>query len=1215
MSGIKENTNPSKTMPSYNNLYDGVSLPAKDEVAAAIAAVQSRRGGSLTPLSSPHTLNSPGCLSTPGVRRFDLKNPPTSTRSAGAATASASLFRQSHAKLQSFSFGESTETESSGPHSPFAPAGYALSPSMAQLRARQIIDESKSKRMAVGSPLSPAYDDSDDDTDLSSLNVDPAMMAQVGEFIDAIHKKKSLTGIKNASPANKDIGRQNNAPSDVRQKELNVVTENGNIQSPSNAEPTPRRANLKIDSLGVKSSHTPTPYLPDDDSSSHDDSDEHATRKNVEQFIDSLQFDDTQIAKGNIEPETEEEMDSFISSIEKPITSVGTNVEVKSVENNAHPDHQIFNKHALLPALETDISGPTIADELNAISLVDEKNNVATDGVEVKSNNGSMCQSINETERSAIAPTKFSFYTKESLLPMERSTHLTTGPVAPVEGKNVVEPKNTAHLTPRDKIKPDRSISYSPSSPVGQHSSPSSPQHKIAAYSTDSAVKKHDEDPLSPISLAAKQETSIPSSSALGRCSKSPTSKVATQSGGNNENPEYDASLARISKQIEEVVRSEVPSLTLGKVLAEANRRGITLDVVTEIYKKERFKFSSEKIAKWEAMAGVSPKNESNEVSSVDAKNVQSPRNDTHIQSSHHVTKDISSAALQELHPPIRKKVPLTPAMNSPLASEASELVSLASSKGEFNESQENTRELQELTAQSNDVTPTMQTSLEHTTVAEVANNICDESANSADSQNSLPKHDLTSATVREQKATQIKAIDTSPSPQCIADCSSASIHILSPQSMLDSFVVKIKEAVRSDNPSQELGIILAEAKKNHIPVNPLVELYTKERMALQSVPKDIVVSDDKSDDIALAPTKTEESDISDAISSGHLSDEKGLSEMQLLQLQQLVSNSGEFEEGLFAKHPEVDVDDDVEKAAEQHLQDINAFFSKFDIDGDETQEQAAKKSPEQQTPITEASEDRHDNSPACQFKTSKVQFEVNPIQEIADDPQDSSQYCERGNVAEVTTLKNGNETVLYMQESSLEVEFVEPVEPINSSPVKEKKKKIKKKKILKIRPRDNRRAVVLRDDLPGYLGYWKSPWEKNRIRSHYCSENIAKETINGVQAAATFADRRGYTKQRPCFFPESERVKDHSGYRDIDFYSLYEATTVQVEDQDIDLAAWDGRDVRQRFLHEKSVESRNWFGKLCDIVSLPINDLRFFPLTQFIISLVSISDLLKGHL
>ena len=1180
MNGTKENTNPSKAMSSYNNLYDGVSLPAKDEVAAAIAAVQSRRGGSLTPLSSPHALNSPGCLSTPGVRRFDLKSPPTSTRSAGAATASASLFRQSHAKLQSFSFGESTETESSGPHSPFAPAGYALSPSMAQLRARRIIDESTSKRVAVGSPLSPAYDVySDDDTDLSSVNVDPATMAQVSEFIDAMHKKKTLAGLKNASPADADIRNHNNTSLDDRQKQLNVVTEIGKIHSPSNAEPTPRRANLKVDSPGAKSlspnSASSMPYLPDDDSSSHDDSDEHATRKNVEQFIDSLQSGDKEISEGNIEPETEEEMNSFISSMKTSMTSLRANVNVKSGEN-----YPVMNGSlAPLPDLETEISGPTIADELNAISIV-EGNNAATDS----------SQSVNDTERSAIAPTKFSFYTPEALVPAEKSTSTMVDPGAPVDS-NVPfeEPITTTHQTSRDKIKPG--VSFSPSSSIGNYNGSSSPASRMFGKKPITETPSS-EVPLSPVSLTTRTKTSsTPSSSAVEPSPKSPAKKAFTQTEGNNEDPDYEASLALISKQIQEVVRSEVPSLTLGKVLADANRRGITLDVVTEIYKKERFKFSSEKIAKWEAAAGVSPKNGHDKDSAVDSKNAPSPKNDTTIQSSHHVTKDISVAALQEFPSPIRRKVPLTPVMSNDnmLASKASKVVYPTTSKSDSSESQKSFSELQETSSQSASITHPTQSNLKHNDIAKEVEDISEESANSPDSQWSQSKSDSPSAIVKGQKVSPIKTIEASSSPRCLAQTSSATQGILSPRSMLDNFVVKIKEAVRSDNPSQELGIILAEAKKCHIPVNPLVELYTKERMALQSVSNDIVVSEDRSDGIVLVPTKTEESD--DVTHAMSLLDEQGLSNTQLLQLQQLVSNSGEFEDNKL----EIDVDEDVEKAAEQHLEDIDAFFSRFAIDGVDRQAQAASKSPQQQTQMAEAIESQHDNSAASKSKTSKVQFELNPRQKVADEdfanlePQDSSQYSERGNVAEVTTLKNGNETVLYMQEASLEVEFVEPIMPIESSSQKKRSRKVKdkKKKVIKIRPRDNRRVVVLRDDLPGYLGYWKSPWEKNRIRSHYYSENSAKNTINGVQAAARFADRRGYTKQRPCFLSEKERVKGHDGYREIDFYSLYEATTVQVEDQDIDLATWDERDVRQRFLHEKSLESRNWFGKSSDIVCL----------------------------
>jgi len=168
-----------------------------------------------------------------------------------------------------------------------------------------------------------------------------------------------------------------------------------------------------------------------------------------------------------------------------------------------------------------------------------------------------------------------------------------------------------------------------------------------------------------------------------------------------------------------------------------------------------------------------------------------------------------------------------------------------------------------------------------------------------------------------------------------------------------------------------------------------------------------------------------------------------------------------------------------------------------------------------------------------------------------------------------------------------LEIEFVEPIESKEFSvPKKEQKKKSKKrtkekkKKLIKLKPRDNIRLVILRDDLPGYLGYWKSPWERNLSRQGIGWGSSRKDGINGVDAAARCARRSGSTRQRHCFLPEKERTRGHPGYRDIDFYSLYEATNVKVEDQEIDSVPWECREVRQRFLHEKSVESRNWFGK-----------------------------------
>jgi len=96
--------------------------------------------------------------------------------------------------------------------------------------------------------------------------------------------------------------------------------------------------------------------------------------------------------------------------------------------------------------------------------------------------------------------------------------------------------------------------------------------------------------------------------------------------------------------------------------------------------------------------------------------------------------------------------------------------------------------------------------------------------------------------------------------------------------------------------------------------------------------------------------------------------------------------------------------------------------------------------------------------------------------------------------------------------------------------------------------------------NLPDNLGLWKSSLQSDGV--------AAPEAIYFPGT------------QRQCFVPREKRVACHSGYLNIDFYSLYEATAVKTEDEDIDQAPWEFRDVGQRFLHEKSLESRNWFGK-----------------------------------
>ena len=95
---------------------------------------------------------------------------------------------------------------------------------------------------------------------------------------------------------------------------------------------------------------------------------------------------------------------------------------------------------------------------------------------------------------------------------------------------------------------------------------------------------------------------------------------------------------------------------------------------------------------------------------------------------------------------------------------------------------------------------------------------------------------------------------------------------------------------------------------------------------------------------------------------------------------------------------------------------------------------------------------------------------------------------------------------------------------------------------------------------LPDHLGLWKSPWQSNGV--------TAPDSIYF------------HGTRRQCFVPREKRLAGHSGYLNVDFYSLYETTVVNAEDEEIDRAPWEFRDVGQRFLHEKSLESRNWFGK-----------------------------------
>lgn len=133
----------------------------------------------------------------------------------------------------------------------------------------------------------------------------------------------------------------------------------------------------------------------------------------------------------------------------------------------------------------------------------------------------------------------------------------------------------------------------------------------------------------------------------------------------------------------------------------------------------------------------------------------------------------------------------------------------------------------------------------------------------------------------------------------------------------------------------------------------------------------------------------------------------------------------------------------------------------------------------------------------------------------------------------------------------------------------------------------------------------WRSPWttrhQKGRRRGGDSSRSRISQTpsycdpddvsvapsISGVAAASTLG-RWGARKMhgrkvllnRDWRLNYSERTRSHRGYFNVDVYSLYDASMVIDDGHYLDRDPWEDRDVRQNFLHEKSISfSRNWFG------------------------------------
>eukprot|EP00980_Cylindrotheca_fusiformis_P028392 scaffold22596_cov131-Cylindrotheca_fusiformis.AAC.21 len=118
--------------------------------------------------------------------------------------------------------------------------------------------------------------------------------------------------------------------------------------------------------------------------------------------------------------------------------------------------------------------------------------------------------------------------------------------------------------------------------------------------------------------------------------------------------------------------------------------------------------------------------------------------------------------------------------------------------------------------------------------------------------------------------------------------------------------------------------------------------------------------------------------------------------------------------------------------------------------------------------------------------------------------------------------------------------------------------------------------------------GMSRKAWSRRKEMATEWKSNqtwLSPRTLNGVSAAkniGVFANTGKEPELRPWKLSYQERTRNHSGFRDIHVYSIRESTEVVIaEDPVNDAIPWERRDVKQRFLQERSVEfSRNWFGE-----------------------------------
>jgi len=620
-------------------------------------------------------------------------------------------------------------------------------------------------------------------------------------------------------------------------------------------------------------------------------------------------------------------------------------------------------------------------------------------------------------------------------------------------------------------------------------------------------------------------------------------SKGTKLSTRGSQNIRKDVHYYAILAQIQKLVRSDNASLSLGKTLSDANKRGMSLDVVTEIYKQERFKASSR-----EASCN---NNKAVEKGKACKGSVHVANGDLAVQEEAYTDSPFlwsSSSTMEPEETQMNSNVKTS--ISGEIADDMMELSRLCDQAAAlFNEN---------LMVQKSHprVTNDVETKL-------MGDNSFEKELGFVEDNQIKFKNSAGSDYPSGHFGGNIAA----PLVQNFT-ASKRGVHG-------ESFDSLTYDAVPNAGKRQPEAI--ADARRKGLPTIQSVELYEKECLANPDV--SAASSVDESGNPMIHDSSHEvQGYFTQQIGTSPENDElcppkviehenefiiPGLNEVQLRQLKQLVEKAEEMREadlspqvciggaieqslrytGSSESSPAMSVNGRAHTAVvgySQNLEEIDAFFSRFSIQKDG---EPALKHPEE-TPLRKSE--------------SKEFSEVG----ISANHPNVSLMTGESNKETITSQYDRHVGMAKFQDDG--AESVRNIGPVDEEATVEKERKLKPKYLS--REGDNQ--------LPKHLGLWKSPWQRN-----HGSDLFQPEPPAGIVPAGTFSRRNCGGVRRQCFLSPKKRLIGHTGYLNVDFYSLYEATVVQADEEDIDQAPWEYRDVGQRFLHEKSLESRNWFG------------------------------------